>query len=425
MNKANIIFILSYLISNLVCAQDLQKLYDQQVIQNNEIRIQLNEKQKELDKLQAEKQAIEKEVAQSGNLKTDYNRLIVENTQLLSEKNKLVVENNELKNDIQKLTSDNRLMINENKDLSSEKNRLKSEHKALLNENDQLKLEKGNLIEEKTKLRSTVNDLTDVHAKLELTNKTLAILNDKRESELKQMVTENNKMKIDIQKIKDDYNKLQGYSQALSEENKQIKIENQQLSDENARFRQEKQNPNLENSTLNELLAESFKSITNFTVNSSQYDLKKTRDLLSKYNCASVFFKANEGDSLVTKLNQYKQLCSALEDAQNVLNKPYDKASCNRVSDLLAKCPVFNKTQLDDIASYKKLIQDYCAKSDYCAKHMVTVKKYQENYPDDAKKELDSTINNIDKKYTFLIKELNAKKQNLKTYECNFPTNCN
>lgn len=425
MNKANIVFILSQLISNLVFAQDWQKEFDRKVIENNTLKIQLDEKQKELEKLRDEKAVLEKNTAQSGNFKSEYDRLIVENTQVLTEKNGLLTENTGLKEDLKKTNADLRQVRFENKDLTVEKETLKAEKKALTDENNQLKSERQGLVSGSSQLKSEKQSLLDENAKFKAQIEALTASNDKLAKNQQLLTAENTQLKTDKQNLSVDYTKLKDYSQAQSEENKQVKAGNQRLSEENARLRQEKQNPNLENSSLNELLAEAFKSTVNYTVNSNQYDLKKTKELSAKFNCASAFFKANEGDSLLTKLNQYKQLCNILEEVQTVLNKPYDKASCDRVSNLLTNCPAFNKVQLSDIAASQKLIQEYCAKSDYCAKHLVTVKKYQGNYPDDAKKEVDNTLNNIDPKYSYLIRELNAKKQNLTGYVCNFPTNCN
>lgn len=397
MKKFILFFSISLLFSNLTLSQDWKSEYDKKVIEANQFDIQLKEKQKELDKLVAEKKALEKDTAEYKKFKPDYDKLLVENIQLRGMNSTLTNDNAQLKSEKQGLSSGNIQLKSEKQGLSEENARIKQENADLLTQLSSYKSNDQSRNSEIERLKSEKGTIVSDYEKCKSTNATLKSNNEQLDEELKQLTGRVTQLETD--------------KQALTTKIYQLNSDNQAFSKENV--------------TLKDLLLNTIKSSVNYATSSNQYDPGKSEELISTLERASAFYKTTEISNLISKINQFKELCAAIAEAKRVLDKPYDKGTADMALNTLAKSPTFNPVHVNDIAKYKKLIQEYCTKSDYCAKHMVTVKKFQLDYPVEAKKELDATMDNIDEKYTYLLKELKAKKQNLRSYNCNFPTNCN
>lgn len=149
----------------------------------------------------------------------------------------------------------------------------------------------------------------------------------------------------------------------------------------------------------------------NYLINSSDYNVPKTDELM-------VLCKATDEDlvanlpKMKTSLEQYKKLCVAMNGAKEALASQYEAARVTAARSLLATAVTSNAKQQQDIARYTSLLSGYCQATQRCYERFERAETFLPNLPQNAVKVMTKTLVEIEYGYVYLRDHLKQKQAN-------------
>ena len=204
-----------------------------------------------------------------------------------------------------------------------------------------------------------------------------------------------------------------------------LKDKNKSLIDENTILKKENKTITDENAKLKSVLSGSMAITVDLQINSQDYIIQKVNDLIVLCEKTKPFLVEMEINSFITKLEQYKALSEAMNEAKKVLSILYDKSLCDKAVSLLLKVTTFNNNQSNQKRKFIELVTDYCNKTALCKGKVDDLKAFCPHTPKNIPLVIKEYLREIDEKYDYLRRELSEKlKPNNECYDCIFPNDC-
>ena len=171
----------------------------------------------------------------------------------------------------------------------------------------------------------------------------------------KRQIKNKNQEIADLKPFKTKHTQLVKDTASLSNKNRtlkgQIKTKNKEIADLKP-FK-----------TKHSKLTAEYKTIITFNVNtivnSTDYNVKKTDELIVKCNNSTQYVGEAFVKPLIAKLEKYKKLSLAINQCKKTVSTAYTKTNCDKAISLLSDCSGVTKQQQNDYNKYKKLVKDY------------------------------------------------------------------